>query len=212
MQEVSLYLPGILLSLSAFGLAMMSPGPNILAVIGTSMAIGRKESLALAAGIALGTCIWVQLAVIGFAALMTSYAGVMIALKIAGGVYLLWLGYKSLRSAARSGNADASAVRLKGGRKAYFLRGLTVQMTNPKAALATVAIVSIGVHVNAPLWVGASVVVGATLLSAIGHALYAVAFSTDTMVRAYIRLRRWVEAALGAFFVAMGIRLLSDRG
>ena len=84
-------------------------------------------------------------------------------------------------------------------------------MSNPKAALATLAIVSIGVHTGAPLWVGSSIVVGATLLSIGGHLIYALAFSTLTMVAIYKQARRYIEASLGAFFCVMGIKLLSDR-
>ena len=42
MNEFLQYLPGILLSMSAITLALMSPGPNVLAVMGTSMSIGRS--------------------------------------------------------------------------------------------------------------------------------------------------------------------------
>jgi len=76
---------------------------------------------------------------------------------------------------------------------------------------ATLAIVSIGVHTDAPFWVGASIVIGATLLSLGGHVAYAVTFSTRPMVALYMRARRYIEAALGAFFCLMGIRLLTDR-
>ena len=86
-----------------------------------------------------------------------------------------------------------------------------MQMTNPKAALATLAIVSIGVHAGAPVWVGSSIVIGATLLSIGGHIMYAIAFSTKPMVALYARARRFIETALGAFFCTMGIKLLSDR-
>ena len=84
-------------------------------------------------------------------------------------------------------------------------------MTNPKAALATLAIVSIGVNAGAPVWVGGSIVLGATLLSVCGHIMYALALSTQAMVALYTRARRYVEAALGAFFCVMGVRLLTDR-
>jgi amino acid exporter len=52
MTELATYIPGILLALSAVLLALMSPGPNILAVIGTSMGAGRKYGVALALGVA----------------------------------------------------------------------------------------------------------------------------------------------------------------
>lgn len=210
MNEIQQFLPGVLLSLSAVMLALMSPGPNILAVIGTSMGVGRQQGISLALGVGFGTFLWVSLAVLGFTAVISKYALVMFALKVLGGFYLLWLGYKALRSAASAKDMSTTTVRLK-NKSAYFKRGLAVQMTNPKAALATLAIVSIGVHTGAPIWVGVSIVLGATFLSVSGHILYALAFSTQTMVALYTRARRFIEAALGAFFCLMGIRLLTDR-
>lgn len=210
MTEFLQYLPGVLLTLSAVMLALMSPGPNILAVIGTSMGVGRQQGVALALGVGCGTFIWVSLAVLGFTAVISKYTIVMITLKVLGGVYLLWLGYKALRSAASARDMGTRAVRLQ-GIAAYFRRGLMVQMTNPKAALATLAIVSIGVHAGAPIWVGISIVLGATFLSIGGHLMYALVFSTQSMVALYTRARCFIEAALGTFFCTMGIRLLTDR-
>ncbi|MEE9336047.1 MAG: LysE family translocator [Granulosicoccaceae bacterium] len=200
MSEIQQFLPGVLLSLSAVMLALMSPGPNIMAVIGTSMGVGRKQGIALALGVGSGTFLWVSLAVLGFTAVISKYAIVMMTLKVLGGLYLLWLGYKALRSAASSKEVNTTVVSLE-SRTAYFRRGLTVQMTNPKAAMATLAIVSIGVHAGAPMWVGSSIVFGATFLSMCGHIMYALAFSTRPMVVLYSRARRYIEAALGTFFV-----------
>ena len=205
------YLPGVVLAHTAVLLALMSPGPNILAVIGTSMSIGRREGIALALGVASGTFLWVSLTVIGFTAVIATYAAVMVALKIFGGLYLLWLGYKALRSAASTKEIHTTVAATDGTWKSYFLRGLTVQMTNPKAALAMIAIVSLGVHAGAPAWVGASIVLGTSLLSLCGHLLYAITFSTKPMVALYAKARRVIEATLGAFFCWMGIRLLSER-
>ena len=211
MEAFSPYVPGLILAHTAVLLALMSPGPNILAVIGTSMGIGRREGIALALGVACGTFLWVSLTVIGFTAVIATYASVMVALKIFGGFYLLWLGYKALRSAASARDVRTTVVSLDGKWRSYFLRGLTVQMTNPKAALAMIAIVSVGVHSSAPAWVGATLVAGTTSLSLCAHLLYALTFSTRPMVVLYTRARRIIEAALGAFFCAMGIRLLTDR-
>lgn len=211
MSDIAQFLPGILLSLSAIALALLSPGPNVLAVIGTSMGVGRREGLALALGVSSGTCCWAVLTVFGFTSVIVRYAELMFVLKILGGCYLLWLGYKSLRSATSSREVDTTELHLSGGMPAYFKRGLSVQMSNPKAAFAMIAIVSIGFQVNAPGWVGASIIVGATLLSLIGHSAYAFAFSTQAMVRIYTRCRRAIEGVLGAFFVMMGLRLIGEK-
>ena len=59
------YLTGILLAYGVFMIGMFTPGPNILAVIGTSMSVGRLEGKALALGVATGTLCWSMLTLVG---------------------------------------------------------------------------------------------------------------------------------------------------
>ncbi len=212
MDEFLTYLPGILLAYSAFLLAIASPGPNILAVIGTSMSVGRGSGMALAMGVATGSFTWAVLTVVGLSALLAAYASVLVVIKIFGGLYLLWLAWKSFKSAASA--HDIEARELAGGRRTpmgYAMRGYTIQMTNPKAALAWIAIISLGLQQGAPLWVGAVIVLGTFILSVGIHLMYAVAFSTPIMVRIYGRARRYIQAALGTFFALAGLRLLTSR-
>ncbi len=212
MQDISLYLPGILLAYSAFLLAIASPGPNILAVIGTSMSVNRASGMSLAMGVATGSFTWALLTVFGLSAVLATYASALLFIKIFGGLYLLWLAYKSFKSAASS--HDIEAKELAGGRRTpfgYFQRGYIIQMTNPKAALAWIAIISLGLKEGAPLWVGAVIVLGTFALSIIIHLLYAVAFSTPLMVRVYGKARRVIQGVLGTFFALAGLRLLTSR-
>jgi len=212
MQELTLYLPGILLAYSAFLLAIASPGPNILAVIGTSMSVGRPSGIALAFGVAAGSFTWAIFTVIGLSALLSIYASALLAIKIFGGLFLLWLAYKSFKSAAS--NHDIEAKELAGGKRSpfgYMTRGYIIQMTNPKAALAWIAIISLGLSDGAPLWVGAVIVLGTFALSVVIHVLYAVAFSTLVMMRIYGKSRRVIQGVLGTFFAFAGLRLLASR-
>ena len=210
--ELLIFLPGILLAYSAFLLSIMSPGPNVLAILGTSMSAGRRAGLGLAGGVAGGSCCWALLTAAGLSALLASYAAALTVIKVVGGLYLLWLAYKSFRAAASA--HDIAATTLSGSRRGpfgYFLRGLAIQMTNPKAALAWIAIISLGLQPDAPLWVAFVIVAGTGLLSLLIHCLYALAFSTTAMLRLYGKARRAIQAALGAFFGLAGLKLLSSR-
>jgi amino acid exporter len=212
MDEISLYLPGLILAYSAFLLAIASPGPNVLAILGTSMGRGRKAGMALALGIAAGSFCWALLTFSGLSALLAAYAEALTVIKIAGGMYLLWLAVKAFRSAAAARDIETEAYAVdRISLFRYFQRGLLVQMTNPKAALAWIAIFSLGLQTNAPSWVGISLVIGTSLLSLLIHLLYALAFSTQMMLRAYSRARRWIQGALGALFTFAGIKLLLSR-
>ncbi len=212
MQDFSTYLPGILLAYSAFLLAIASPGPNILAVIGTSMSVGRRSGISLAVGVASGSFTWALLTVFGLSAILATYASALLLIKIFGGLYLLWLAYKSFKSAALK--HDIEVHELSGGGRTpfgYLQRGYIIQMTNPKAALAWISIISLGMQEDAPLWVGGAIVTGTFILSIIIHVLYAVAFSTPAMVRLYGKSRRVIQGVLGAFFAFAGLRLLMSR-
>ena len=211
-EQLALYLPGILLAYSVFLVSIMSPGPNILAIMGTSMGVGRPSGLALAMGVATGSMIWATPTALGLTAVIASYAILLTAIKIAGGLFLLWLAYKAFRSAASAHDINATVSNDEGrGLMGYFLKGLTVQMTNPKAALAWIAIVSLGMQAGAPLWVAFVIVVGTTVLSVICHVLYALVFSTPPMVRIYAKGRRWVQGTLGFLFTFAGLKLLTSR-
>ncbi len=205
---MSTELTSLFLALGIFSIGFISIGPNILAIIGTSMQRGRRDGTALALGVASGTAIWATLTVTGLTALITAYAGAVTILKIFGALYLLWLATKSFRSAMRS---DVDVVARGFGGRNLYLRGLTVQMTNPKAALQWIAIVGIGLGAEAPLWIGLTLIVTATALSALAHVAYAVAFSTSPVVDFYRRARRGIEAGLGVFFGFAAFKIATFR-
>lgn len=83
MDQLRAYLPGILLAYSVFFVAIVSPGPNILSVIGTSMGVDREAGVALALGIAAGSFCWAMLTAVGLSALLASYAAALTAIGLA---------------------------------------------------------------------------------------------------------------------------------
>jgi len=84
-------------------------------------------------------------------------------------------------------------------------------MTNPKAALHWIAIISLGLRADAPAWAGLAIVLGIPALSVAAHLTYALAFSSRPPVALYGRGRRWIEVTLGTFYCLAGIKLLTSR-
>ncbi|MEM7171845.1 MAG: LysE family translocator [Pseudomonadota bacterium] len=198
----------LFLALGIFAVGFVSIGPNILAIIGTSMERGRQRGAMLALGVGTGSGIWASLTVAGLTSLLTVYAEAVTLLKIFGAAYLLWLAVKAFRSAATPGSGLPAKLPKD---KNLYLRGLIIQMTNPKAALQWVAIVSIGLGPDAPAWVGAALIVSATSLSLVVHLAYAITFSTRPVIIFYQRFRRWIEGTLGAFFSFAAFKVATYR-
>lgn len=202
------HLTSLLLALAIFSAGFVSIGPNILAIVGTSMQRGRRSGSQLALGVGIGSGIWATLTVTGLTALVAAYAEAVTILKIFGAAYLLWLAFKAFRTAARPG-ADISVKAARG--KNLFLQGLAIQMTNPKAALHWIAIVGVGLGPQAPLWVGLLLIVLSTAISVAGHTAYAVTFSTQPVIRFYRKSQRWISAGLGVFFSFAAFKLATYR-
>lgn len=211
MDQIHIYLPGILLAYSIFLVGVSSPGPNVLAIIGTSMNDGRRFGVSLALGVAAGSLTWGFLTALGLSALLSAYAPALIIIKIAGGIYLLWLATKAFRSAMSDYDLDTttSGTHQKPLYK-YALSGYIIQMSNPKAALAWVATISVGLKTGSPIWVAFAIVFGIFILSIMCHVLYALVFSIPVMVSGYGKARRYVQTILGAFFGIAGLGLLLD--
>lgn len=212
MTELFNHLPGVLLIYGVFLLQNATPGPNVLAVMGTSMSAGRRPGLAVSLGVAAGTLTWSTASVLGLSAVIASYGQLLIFIKIAGGCYLFYLAYKAFRSSWSSMDMDDPAVsRAKRSFAGNFRKGYLLNLTNPKAALGWIAIVSLGLDANSPVWVYSAIIVGTTSLSLGVHVLYTLAFSTQKMVSIYARARRPVQGILGSLFSIAGYKLITAK-
>ena len=107
---IDIYPPGLLLAWSAYGLGILSPGPNVLAVMGTAMEDGRRAGVALAAGMVSGTLVWGTMTLLGLTALLALYAGALTIIKFVGAAYLLWLAWKSFHAATPPGSGMPEAL------------------------------------------------------------------------------------------------------
>lgn len=196
---------------AAYLLAVASPGPSNMAIMGAAMSHGRAAGLTMAAGVLTGSMVWASLAATGVSALLVTYAHALTALKIAGGLYLIYLAYRAARSALSPDRPDGGAPGTPPSRLALYRRGVLFHLGNPKSILGWVAIMSLGLRTDVsgpvlPAIVGGCLAIGVTVFCG-----YALVFSTAPMVRAYRRARRWIEGALAVFFGLAGLRLLAAR-
>jgi len=189
--------------------AMASPGPAILAIAGTSMRSGRRSGLALALGITTGSIVWSLSAALGLGALMMANAWVMEVIRYCGSAYLLFLAFKSAKSAFTPG--DMKVRPLTGDHVALYAKGVALHVTNPKAILFFGSLYSIGIPSDASASQLATVIVAVGILSFVIFHGYALLFSTPLVTRQYLRLRRWFEAAFAVGFGLASLKVLTAR-
>ncbi len=198
------------LILAAALLATASPGPATLAIAGTSMNSGRRYGLALASGVTSGSLMWSTSAAFGLGAIMLANAWVFELMRYFGACYLLFLAYKSARSAFTQSSTNIQGFRVPSAKVAYT-KGLALHLTNPKAILFFGSLFSIGVPSGTSLEGLAMVIVAVGLQSFLIFHGYAILFSSATMTAGYAKLRRWFEAAFAVAFGIAGLKILTAR-
>jgi threonine/homoserine/homoserine lactone efflux protein len=119
-----------LLFFAAALLVAITPGPGIFYIAARTLAGGRSEGLASSIGLGLGGLVHVVAGAAGLSALVMASAEAFTVLKLAGGVYLIWLGLKTWREARI---AEPVEVRTSGARRA-LREGILVEALNPKTA------------------------------------------------------------------------------
>jgi len=143
-------------------------------------------------------------------AIMFANAWVFEVLRYIGAGYLLFLAYRSARSAMSPAHTQLRSVTARSRRSAYG-KGLAMHLTNPKAILFFGALYSVAVPVTATALEIASVVVVVGVQSVAIFVTYAVLFSNPRIVGIYVRLRRWFEGAFALAFGFAGFKLLTAR-
>jgi threonine/homoserine/homoserine lactone efflux protein len=130
-------------NLLAFALASLIliaiPGPSVLFVISRAVALGRRAALATVAGNCAGVYCQVILVALGVGVLVERSAVIYNTIKLAGAIYLVWLGVRTFQKRRSLGEALGEPRAPKSGRR--ILRdGFVVGLTNPKAAVFFAAI------------------------------------------------------------------------
>lgn len=188
----------------AFFIVAVSPGPATLSNATIAMSQGRRASLIYGAGLSTGLVFWGVVAATGMGAVLQGSLYLLMILKVLGGLYLLWLAWQSARSAW---NATTEAVTVETDQR-WFLRGVILNLSNPKSVIAWMAALSVGLGPDA----GAAAVIAATLVCIVTgfltNALYSLVFSIGGMMRTYQRARRKVNAAVALLFSTAGLGLI----
>ena len=204
------YLPPLFLAWSIQAVGIASPGPSVALILGVATGQGRAPSLITALGVACGSAVLATATVVGLAALFAQVAELMTIVRFAGAAYLAWLAYKAFRKAAHPPALDVAAVKRESAWRTG-LAGFALQVSNPKAIMFWLAIASLGGVGDAPLPVVVLFVVVSSINSFIGHGAYALLLSSGPVRRAYGRIRRWIEGALGCFFLFASFKLATTK-
>ena len=201
----------LLLALASIHLtAVMTPGPNFLAVTQTALAYSQRAGLWTVRGIATGSSFYVTLGLVGVAALLSQSETLLLLIRAVGAIYFAYTGWKMLRAAWRTMPVEvidsAETDKALSSLQAYQ-RGVITALSNPAAMMYFLSLFTGFVPLTAApyekLWIGL-LLVGITFG---WYSIVALTFSRQRIRRLYQRSIRWMNAAFGLLWLFMALKL-----
>jgi threonine/homoserine/homoserine lactone efflux protein len=130
-------------SLLAFTLAsiilIVIPGPAVLFSVGRTLALGRTGGLLSVAGVTLALVPIVALVAVGVGGVIAASATLFTVLKVAGALYLMYLGVQAIRH-RKEASREVELGTLTHSPRRQLWQGFVVGVTNPKTIAFFVAV------------------------------------------------------------------------
>jgi threonine/homoserine/homoserine lactone efflux protein len=197
----------------AAGLLTVTPGMDTALVLRTAAVEGSRRGMQAAIGILAGCLVWGLVASVGLGALLAASQMAYEAMRVAGALYMLWLGGRMIVAALRGGvkpPATETPTERDGG--SWILRGFLTNVLNPKVGMFYVTFL--------PLFVPAGVnVTGFSMLLAVIHVAESVLWFW-LLTTAMKPLARWIQRGgvtraldgiTGGVLIAFGVGLFFER-
>jgi len=193
--------------------AMITPGPDMLFVLGCGIKGGPRAGLLATAGVASSEAIHVALAAVGLAALFAAVPTAFAVVRVIGGLYLIYLGVQLIRRRKNGVTDVPDAGSGMSGRRAY-LNGLVTNLLNPKMVTFTLAFLPQFIDpALGRVWLQ-FVVLGVLLIVIeflIDGSVGVLAGRIGGWLRKRHAARRRIDVATGGLFIGLGFRLAADR-
>jgi threonine/homoserine/homoserine lactone efflux protein len=199
-----------LIFLSAAVLLAITPGPGIFYVLARSLRGGRREGVLSAAGTFLGGLVHVAAAAFGLSAILAASAIAFQTVKYAGAAYLIYLGYRMIRSREQEMNASDAGVS-----GSTFAQGVMTEVLNPKTALFFLSFIPQFVSVEQGHVAAQFLVLGAisvTLNTCADLVVACFAGPLGARMKRSAKLRSRQRAASGVAMIGLGVYVATARG
>ncbi len=190
-------------------LAIMSPGPAILLAISNSLTHGKRSVYLSALGNEVGIMIVSLSAVLGLGVILQTSTLLFLIIKVIGAAYLIYLGVRQWRSTTNLFDSKNRQEKLVRSNKSFFLEGLLIAVTNPKAILFFTALFPQFININAAvlpqflLMTLTFMMLSFLALISYGKLANQAKFWFSTNKRV-----KWFNRTMGSLFVMIGLGLL----
>lgn len=196
-------------------IALMSPGPDFALVIQNATRHGRQTGLYIALGLSCGILLHSLLSLTGISYLVHQQPTLFAIIQLAGGSYLLYLGYGALKATwatIQSHDDDNQALNSKDliltNKREAFSKGFATNILNPKALVFFISLMSSLVPADMSLSGKGFALLILFGLSLFWFSLLAWMLSTKALQKKLHEATVYIDGLCGALFSMIGLSIL----
>ena len=201
--------PGVLTlaHLAAFNVALFfavaAPGPAFLLCTQAALRGGRREGIAVGAGLALVAGLWTLAALAGLEALFDLFPALYVAMKVGGAVLILFFAVQVWRTADRAVEGEVAVSRRRA-----FLRGAALNLANPKSIVFSAGVLLVIFPPDLSAAQMALVTANHVLLELVVYAALATLLTRPAVRARYLAFKPSLQRAMALVLGGLGLRLL----
>jgi threonine efflux protein len=189
-----------------FSLALISPGPDFMIVSSMSLARGRADGIKCAAGTTVGISVYVWVSLTGLSALFARNEGLATAIKLCGGIYLLYLGFSMWRASLEKRQAEIK-IPANVKRRNAFLTGALTNLTNAKAVAFFSSIFAFVLTPDMSLATKIALATAIPLVNFLWFSFVAFCLSKEKVRSRYQRAQGLIDRVVGSVLAFFGAEL-----
>ncbi len=174
------------------------------------MGNSRKDGIAASTGMGIGGVVFSILALFGLHAVLTNTPTLYVALKVLGGIYLIYLAILIWRGAKEPLSVANEDVYQKSILKKSFLIGLITQISNPKTAIVYGSIMAALLPKNIPITLYYILPPLVFLVEAGWYLVVTLVLSTSSPRTMYLRSKSFFDRVAGGIMAGLGVKLISS--
>jgi len=202
-------LQGLLIITTVHLLAAASPGPDFVLVSQQTLTHGKKAGLMCSIGIALGLSIHIIYSAFGLAAIIASSETALWVIKILGGCYLFYLGYKGLRAEPSINENTPNNVDVKAySAKKSIAIGFICNALNPKAPIYFVALFTVVLSPDMPLYQIAIYGLWMMFIQLAWFSAVVFLLSRSAVNAKFKLMGHWIDRIFGGLMIALGLKVI----
>ena len=207
MFEYSLYMNEFLIIAGALFLALLAPGPDFAMILKQSITYGKRASIISSIGIGMGISVHVIYTILGIGLIISKSIVMFNIIKYMGAAYLIYIGYKSLKSSGMKLQNESLESCEKISDLKSFTIGFLCNALNPKATLFFLSIFTVVVSIDTPMYIQAIYgvfCIFATMFWFVGTSL----ILSQQRVRSFFNtFGKWFDRTVGVVLISLGIKV-----